>query len=929
MLVRVRRTPSPPPNAGESARVSPPRDAECAAATPTLGKEGEEEEEEEEEEKMQTTVTNSTTRTRDNTNYQDLLKSEGKALGEKVRSFLRGRGVKTETDSSLSIDQYMRHVWRFLRYCEELNPNEERNSYYISRQMFENYLRWYEKKIGRSQNEYRHVGVALGHVVRCFLELDEKKSLEQGESGNGDEREMYFRSSAGLSREEAISIAAKAGKDVQANAGFWHNGQGKSFLSEKKMDANLGKMKARNDGVTPTTRGTAVNAIIEEDALYSAANVGMDRFLDAKDESGVSNESLRCSRLTSSQFMGRPSEGLHYRLSGMTVRKPQHAHNPNRSLVEFRIIATEHKGNTSMTKSSGQNIERPVERVAVRHVSLNMCPIGWMARDAHVQHVCFGRVIDFRKRELVKDKDGNDVTKVSWRTERFFGAGATFKRTDIALRQKNRQTALERREKTVPAREYNPLFAGNNEIREQQYRNKTYLRATRATLAMERTEDQASKEAIKKMGNWSGTSGNVFEDNYLFALPLKALIAAAGGSSRSDGAVAYTLEGNRDSLVVDEALIACFADGLVLNAESAYDDMAKNGWPSAKAGVRGEEDEDLYHFKKAIRVYARVFWQDSATLFVTREGAKDTYFIDRCVLQVLANNTQATNAWERLVGEARERKKSANTIAEVCRNDSAEARSVTEVVASGVSEIARICAQGLEESNTNLQQGKRERENFFLSIVHLATQQLDPQTREGVQKALNSNKGGYSTSLAPPSPKRAKDSTPPPENTVTLLSRERERVHLSTTIEDFRANYDNDVICEWGQARRQELQKDANRKEEYNKHMGLLRKYKSNAKKEFEALRLALDGADATEFNQRLLQKVAPGKSFDRIEDAEVKKLIAKEFARVARKLKEKRAEISETPQVDEAKSILRRTLEEEWPALSATPASGDAEMDG
>ena len=111
--------------------------------------------------------------------------------------------------------------------------------------------------------------------------------------------------------------------------------------------------------------------------------------------------------------------------------------------------------------------------------------------------------------------------------------------------------------------------------------------------------------------------------------------------------------------------------------------------------------------------------------------------------------------------------------------------------------------------------------------------------------------------------------------------------------------------------------------------MGLLRKYKSNAKKEFEALRLALDGADATEFNQRLLQKVAPGKSSDRIEDAEVKKLIAKEFARVARKLKEKRAEISETPQVDEAKSILRRTLEEEWPALSTTPTSGDAEMDG
>ena len=380
---------------------------------------------------------------------------------------------------------------------------------------------------------------------------------------------------------------------------------------------------------------------------------------------------------------------------------------------------------------------------------------------------------------------------------------------------------------------------------------------------------------------------------------------------------------------MDEALIACFANGLVLNAESAYDDMAKNGWSSAKEGVPGEEDEDLYHFKKAIRVYARVFWQDTATLFVTREGAKDSYFIRRCVLEVLANNSQATRAWERLVGEALERKKSANTVAEVCRNDSAEARSVTEVVASGVSEISRILAQGLEERNKNLQEGKRERENLARAMVHLATQQLDPQTREEVQKALNSNKGGYSTSLALPSPKRAKDSTPPPENTVTLLSLERQHVHLSTTIEDFRANYESDRTCAWGQAQKRELQKDTNRKEKYNKHMGLLRKYKSNAKKDFEALHLALDGADATEFNQRLLQKVAPGKSFDRIEDAEVKKLIAKEFARVARKLKEKRAEISETPQVDEAKSILRRTLEEEWPALSTTPASGDAEMDG
>ncbi|CAL6288767.1 unnamed protein product [Bathycoccus prasinos] len=215
---------------------------------------------------MQTTATvmNSSTKSRDNTNYRKLLKTEGLSLGQAVRTILLNRRVKSDSEASQSIDQYMRHVWRFLHYCGELaktnpnttNPNKERNSYFISRQMFENYIRWYEKKIGHSQNDYRLVGVALGHVVRCFLKLDEKKILEQEERGDDDESEMYFRSSEGLSREEAKTIAARAGIDVQANAGFWNNGQGKSLLSEKKKDAHLAKMKARNDGVTPTTRGT-------------------------------------------------------------------------------------------------------------------------------------------------------------------------------------------------------------------------------------------------------------------------------------------------------------------------------------------------------------------------------------------------------------------------------------------------------------------------------------------------------------------------------------------------------------------------------------------------------------------------------------------------------------------------------------------------
>jgi len=936
---RRANTPSPPPNAGDSARVS---HAECAATLATLAQGNEEDEEmEEEEEEEETTVKNSSapsTRIRDTTNYQARLKSEGQAIAGTVRRFLIDRGVKSGAEQSKSIEQYMRHVYRFLHYCEvDADENGEKRVYFISRQMFENYLNWYEKQVKRPQNDYKHVGVALGHVVRCFLELDEKKILEQQEKsgvvgGDEDESEMYFRSSDGLSRADAKIIAARAGKDVQANDGFWHVGNGKSFLSKKKMDVNLAKIKARNEGVVPTTQGTACDAIIEEDVFYGAADAAMKRFLNAEDESDLLIESLRCARFTMSQFLGRPGEILHYKESGLMVREPHHAHNPNRrQAVEFRVIATEHKGNTSMTKSSGQNLDRPVERLAYRHELVHMCPIGCMSRDIHMQRSILGRDTDFYKREIVVDDAGIEATAVSWRKETIFGAGGTFKNKDIVLQQKkNGHTALTRREKTVPATEFNPLFAVVGKelgLRKGQHYGKTYLRATRVTLAMERTEDQESKEALKKMGGWSGTGGNVYEDNYLFALPFKAGAALAGGSSRSDGVVIYMLEGNRDTLLVNEALIARFANGLVLKAESAYKDMDKNGWPSAKDGVRGEEDKDLYRFKNAIRKLAVVFWQDAATLCATREGAENSYFIRTCVLDVLADDSEAKHAWELLVEEARERKKSADTVAEARRNDSAEVKSVTEALGSGIAEISRLLTQKLADSNKEREEARREKADFAKSLLHFATQHLDGELRDQVQKALAPSKRGSSlTSLAPPSPKKAKNSTQVEENRITLLSLERDRVHNSTSIEDFRANYKSDITSAWGKAKAETLKESGDRKKR-KRHMDLMRKHSSNAKLGFSNLHLALDGVDATDFNKRLLQKVAPGKSFDHIKDVEVKKLIVKEFGRVARKLNEKRKEVSEM-QVAEATPILRQTLEEEWPQLSTTTASGDVEME-
>ena len=296
------------------------------------------------------------------------------------------------------------------------------------------------------------------------------------------------------------------------------------------------------------------------------------------------------------------------------------------------------------------------------------------------------------------------------------------------------------------------------------------------------------------------------------------------------------------------------------------------------------------------------------------------------MLEVLANDSKALDAWELLVKEARERKKSANTVTEACRNDSAEVKSVTEILQTGVAEIARLFAQGFEDLNKKHQEEKRERASLAMSMMKIAAEHLDDSTRDKVTEALDSNKNKRESAWTNLAPKKPKNSTLVEENRVTLLSFERLRAHQSTSIEDFRANYESDFTCAWGQARKEELKENGNGTK-LRKHFALMRQYKQLATQKFANLNLALDGVDATKFNKRLLQKVAPGKSFDRIEDVEVKKLIAKEFERVARKLNEKRTEVREV-QVDEAKSILRQTLEEEWPELSTTTASKDDEMD-
>ena len=134
------------------------------------------------------------------------------------------------------------------------------------------------------------------------------------------------------------------------------------------------------------------------------------------------------------------------------------------------------------------------------------------------------------------------------------------------------------------------------------------------------------------------------KDNYVYSFAFHALAALAGTSSDAAGQVHYVLQHRRDALVVDEALIVEFANGLVVKARKARDAQITNR--------EVDQDPDIVHFCDSMAEYAKVFWRDSATLCVTDETASGSWFVKPAILDVIKGKPDAEKAWASLLESA-------------------------------------------------------------------------------------------------------------------------------------------------------------------------------------------------------------------------------------------------------------------------------------
>ena len=82
------------------------------------------------------------------------------------------------------------------------------------------------------------------------------------------------------------------------------------------------------------------------------------------------------------------------------------------------------------------------------------------------------------------------------------------------------------------------------------------------------------------------------KDNYVYSFAFHALAALAGTSSDATGHTHYVLQNIRDTLVVDEALSAVYANGLVVEARKAREDQIGNR--------NVDQDADIVHFCDSI-----------------------------------------------------------------------------------------------------------------------------------------------------------------------------------------------------------------------------------------------------------------------------------------------------------------------------------------
>ena len=138
------------------------------------------------------------------------MSEEARTLGEGIIAHMKNILHKTES----SLNSYSIHIWRYLFFCEQI-----KKEIYISLQMFEEFLQWYDERVQHLQSNYKICGAALAHVVRYFLLLDDAADGESVDDEN-EESEKRFRSSELLTRAQATKKAA-GGNEKDAMTGFW------------------------------------------------------------------------------------------------------------------------------------------------------------------------------------------------------------------------------------------------------------------------------------------------------------------------------------------------------------------------------------------------------------------------------------------------------------------------------------------------------------------------------------------------------------------------------------------------------------------------------------------------------------------------------------------------------------------------------------
>ena len=345
-------------------------------------------------------------RKRDATQYYRLLSDEGKGVFQMFIEYCKRESIVTDG----SVDQYARYASRYLYFLEQTTSaglDDNGFVHHISEARFDAFVEWYGKRAeecGYADNDKKTPASALSHLLRMFLEQDDEEENQMGGGGNLAAEKRRFRESEHLSLEQARGIIRKNyqnDKPRETKETFFNLREAKnSALMKKRVAKRLETKEARSNGTVATTLGSGVQRVMSSDTVLAIGKELERDVLKASNVAEFMDASVTMIRFVLQlHTLMRPHEISTLRLSGLTIcRTSRKAFNSAMPVNQFRFVVLEYKGSLKMVKGSGQNVNRPFERVCILHSLTSLCGIGAVARDVHVQFQLLGREIDFNAR---------------------------------------------------------------------------------------------------------------------------------------------------------------------------------------------------------------------------------------------------------------------------------------------------------------------------------------------------------------------------------------------------------------------------------------------------------------------------------------------------------------------------------------------------